>query len=187
MGRLLKLVPAALVAAYPLIVLFGMQRLSLHYLGFFLIALALLRLAFARGDGHQQALNLALSVVMVLVVAYVMFSGNPDWFRFYPVIVNGTLLAVFAWSLRRGMPVIERMARLTEPELPDHAVPYARKVTVMWCLFFLCNGLVALYTALWASFEAWAWYNGAFAYALMAALFAAEWLVRQRVRRRYDA
>ena len=164
-----------------------MQRFPLHYLGFFLIALAMLRLVLARGDDSQQALNLVLSVVMILVVAYVMFSGNPDWLRFYPVIVNGTFLGVFAWSLVSGMPVIERMARVTEPDLPDHAVPYARKVTVMWCLFFLLNGLVALYTALWASFEVWAWYNGAFAYALMAALFAAEWLVRQRVRRRQDA
>ena len=147
MGRLLKVVPAALVAVYPLIVLFGLQRFPLHYLGFFLIAIALLRLLLTRGDENQQGLNLVLSVVMILVVAYVMFSGNPDWFRFYPVIVNTTFLAVFAWSLVRGMPVIERMARLTEPDLPDHAVPYA----------------------------------------LMAALFAAEWLVRQRVRRRLDA
>ena len=187
MGRLLKLVPAGLVAIYPLIVLFGMQRFPLHYLGFFLIGVALLRLVIARGDGNQQMLNLALSLVMILVVAYVMISGDPDWFRFYPVIVNGTMLVVFAYSLVHGMPLIERMARVAEPDLPDHAIPYARKVTVMWCVFFLLNGLVALYTALWSSFEVWAWYNGAFAYALMAALFAAEWLVRERVRRRHNA
>lgn len=187
MGRLLKLVPAGLVAVYPLIVLFGLQRFELHYLGFFLIALALLRLVVLRGERNQQTLNLALSVVMILVVAYVMISGNPDWFRFYPVIVNGTMLAVFAWSLAHGMPVIERLARVTEPDMPERAVSYARKVTVMWCTFFLLNGLVALYTALWASFAVWAWYNGAFAYALMAALFAGEWLVRQRMRRSLNA
>lgn len=187
MGRLLKLVPAGLVAVYPLIVLFGLQRFELRHLGFFLIAVALLRLIFVRGDRNQQTLNLALSVVMILVVLYVLFSGNPDWLRFYPVIVNGTLLAVFSWSLLHGMPMIERMARVTEPDLPAGAVPYVRKVTLLWSAFFLINGLIALYTALWASFEVWAWYNGAFAYALMAALFAAEWLVRQRMRRRLDA
>ncbi|NND68204.1 MAG: hypothetical protein HKN19_11510 [Halioglobus sp.] len=187
MGRLLKLVPAGLVALYPLIVLFGIQRFELHYLGFFLIALALLRLVALRGERNQQALNLALSLVMILVVAYVLFSGNPDWLRFYPVLVNTTMLVVFGWSLVHGIPMIERMARVTEPDLPERAVPYARKVTVMWCTFFLVNGLVALYTARWTSFEVWAWYNGAFAYALMAALFAGEWLVRQRMRRRLDA
>ena len=187
MERLLKLVPALLVAVYPLIVLFGVQRFELRYLGIFLIALALLRVIVLRGDRHQQTLNLALSVIMILVVLYVLFSGNPDWFRFYPVIVNSTLFVVFGWSLLHGMPMIERMARVTEPNLPALAVPYVRKVTVMWCIFFLCNGLIALYTSLWTSFEVWAWYNGAFAYALMAALFASEWLVRQRMRRRIDA
>ena len=187
MGRLFKYAAACLIAIYPLIVLFGLQRFSLHYIGFFLIAVALLRLFFLRGEDGQQLLNLLLSVTLILVVAYVLFSGQADWFRFYPVAVNSVMLLVFGYSLWRGMPMVERLARVTDPGLPEQAVPYVRKVTIMWCLFFLLNGLAALYTALWSSFEVWAWYNGALAYGLMALMFGAEWVVRARVRNKIDA
>ena len=187
MARLFKFAAACLVAIYPLIILFGLQRFPLHYIGFFLIGLAVLRLLLQRGEDGQQLLNILLSVVLILVVIYVLLSGQTEWFRFYPVAVNGIMLFVFGYSLMRGMPMVERLARVTEPDLPALAVPYVRKVTVMWCIFFALNGLVALYTALWASFEVWAWYNGAFAYGLMGAVFAVEWLVRARVRSKLRA
>jgi uncharacterized membrane protein len=49
-------------------------------------------------------------------------------------------------------------------------------------VFLLCNGAIALYTALVSSREVWALYNGLIAYGLMGAMFAGEWLVRRWVR-----
>jgi uncharacterized membrane protein len=49
-------------------------------------------------------------------------------------------------------------------------------------LFFIGNGLIALYTALFASFDAWALYNGAIAYGLIGLLFGGEWLFRRWVK-----
>ena len=59
---------------------------------------------------------------------------------------------------------------------------YTRKVTQVWCGFFVLNGGLALGTALWASDATWALYNGLIAYGLMGVLFAGEWVVRRRVR-----
>jgi uncharacterized membrane protein len=56
-------------------------------------------------------------------------------------------------------------------------------VTQVWCLFFLCNGGVALYTALYSSLAFWTLYNGLIAYVLMGLVFAIEYGVRQLVRR----
>jgi uncharacterized membrane protein len=78
--------------------------------------------------------------------------------------------------------MIERIARIREPNLPDAAVRYTRIVTEVWCLFFVLNA-VALYTALAADIEVWALYNGVIAYVLMGLLFAGEYLVRRRVQR----
>lgn len=181
MSRLVTLVLGCLVAAYPLIVVFGLQVMPVHYLGFFFIALAVLRLWIFHSTRRWQVLPLLLSVILILVALYVVFSGQPMWFRFYPVAVNGTLLSIFMVSLWRGEPMVERLARLSEPDFPEIAKPYTRKVTVMWCCFFVGNGLVALYTALYSSYEVWAWYNGVLAYCLMGLLFAGEWLVRKRV------
>ena len=100
--------------------------------------------------------------------------------KLYPVCVNAVLLGVFSSSLARPPSAIERFARLQNPDLTPRAVGYARGVTVVWCLFFIGNGLAALGTALWASDGAWAIYNGLIAYLLMGALLGAEWIVRQR-------
>lgn len=100
----------------------------------------------------------------------------------YPVAVNLGLLASFGWSLWQGPPVVERLARLREPELPPHAVRYTRRVTQVWCVFFIVNAGLSLATALWCSQAVWALYNGAIAYGLMGTLFAVEWWVRRRVR-----
>ena len=106
--------------------------------------------------------------------------------KLYPVLVNAALLFAFGLSLRFGPPVVERLARLRDPDLPARAVSYTRRVTQAWCVFFIANGLLALATALWASDAVWALYNGAIAYGLIGLMFAVEWLVRQRVMRHGD-
>lgn len=103
--------------------------------------------------------------------------------KLYPVAMNLAFLASFGFSLWRGPSMVERFARLQDPDLSPRAVAYTRSVTKVWCAFFAANAGVALWTALYLSHEAWAVYNGAIAYGLMAALFGAEWLYRQRVKR----
>jgi uncharacterized membrane protein len=77
------------------------------------------------------------------------------------------------------------MARLTDPHLPDYAIAYTRRVTQVWCGFFVVNGLLALFTAFWVSPAVWAIYNGVVAYAAMGVLFAGEYLVRIAFKRRH--
>ena len=78
--------------------------------------------------------------------------------------------------------MIERLARLQEPDLPAAGVAYTRRVTQVWCGFFIVNGSVSLLTALFASDAGWALYNGVISYALMGLLFVGEWLIRKRVK-----
>ncbi|WP_253927012.1 COG4648 family protein [Halomonas hibernica] len=104
--------------------------------------------------------------------------------RAYPVAVNAVMLAIFLSSLWRGVPVIERLARLREPELPAAGVRYTRNVTWAWCGFFILNGAIASWTALYASLATWTLYNGAISYGLIAVMFTGEWLVRHQLRSR---
>lgn len=183
MKRLLAVLLWCLIAAYPVIVLFGLRTLPLTYVGLMLTAVALLRLWYLRDSTGKQFLPLALTLILLLVLLYTLLSGNPQSLKFYPVAVNATLLLVFVGSLHSGIPMVERLARLQEPDLPAAAVIYTRRVTVMWSGFFLINGFAALYTTLYCSFEQWALYNGGIAYGLIAFLFCGEWLVRRRVKR----
>lgn len=102
----------------------------------------------------------------------------------YPVVVNLLMLLLFGSSLFSAMPLIERLARLREPELPPKAVAWTRRVTQIWCLFFVFNGTIALATCLVNNLVWWTWWNGLVSYLLMGLLMAAEWLLRQRLRKK---
>jgi len=108
--------------------------------------------------------------------------------KFYPVLVNAAFLAVFATSLRRAETQIFRFASLADPSIltsphRQKIERYCCKVTVLWCVFFIANGLAAAFTAIFMQNWVWALYNGFLAYILMGILFAGEFLVRKKFQR----
>jgi uncharacterized membrane protein len=140
--------------------------------------------------GRLASLLGALLPFIILFVLHA-FSGRlpiaaATALKLYPVAINLAFLASFSFSLWRGPSMIERLARLREPKLSPRAIAYTRQVTKVWCLFFVLNGSMALYSALRLSDAAWALYNGVIAYVLMGTLFGIEWLIRRRVKR-HDA
>ena len=168
--------PVLITVLYPLAVYFGLGRLEPRWLAFLLLGLALVRMAASRERAGW------IAAVAASALALVTFFANATMpLKLYPVILNGLLCALFTSSLSHPPTAIERLAKLTNPELPPEAVAYTRKVTQVWCAFFLFNGSMALGTALWASDVDWVLYNGLIAYGLMGLLFGCEWLVRRRV------
>jgi uncharacterized membrane protein len=161
---------------YPFAVYFGKDSVTPRHLALLLGAIWLLRCAFAR-PGHRLVCVPALAFC-----ALVASIDTPALLRWYPVLVNAAMLVTFAWSLRFGMPVVERLARLREPALPPRGVAYTRKVTQAWVIFFLLNGGIAAVLTVSAPLSWWTLYNGVIAYVLMALLFIGEWLVRGRIR-----
>ena len=102
------------------------------------------------------------------------------WSRLYPVAVTGSVLLVFAASLR-GVPLVERLARKMGENLDERGVLYCRRVTVAWVIFLSLHLAVTIST-LFMSLSLWAWYNGCIAYMLMGGMFIGEFLIRRRVK-----
>jgi uncharacterized membrane protein len=164
---------------YPLAIWFGRGKVEPRWL-----AMLLLLAAAARLPAVKVSLAARWSAGAALVlVSFAVWANALLPLKLYPVLVNLAFLAAFAWSLASPPSMVERMARLTEPDLPPSGVAYTRTVTQVWCGFFIVNGSIALGTALWASDAVWSLYNGVIAYALMGLLFAGEYLVRIRVKR----
>jgi len=163
--------------AYPVLVYFALGRFEPRWLSLLLFALAVLRALTTRQALWWVA---AAGTGLLALLATVLNQALP--LKLYPALVNAVMLVMFAASLRFGPPLVERMARLQEPQLPPFAVLYTRRVTQVWCGFFVLNGALALATALWAPDRIWALYNGLLAYVMMGVLFAGEWLVRRRVK-----
>jgi uncharacterized membrane protein len=192
MKKLLAGVAALGAILYPLVIYFGLTRFEPRYLAIFLGLIVLLKIASTGGSVIPAALDSrhanvestsrylqVLAALLVLgLVFYALARNDAASLKFYPVVVSFFLLASFAWSVISPPTVIERIARITDPGLSPSGVRYTRKITLVWCGFFLCNGIVALYTALFASFATWALYNGFIAYVLIGCLCAGEYLYR---------
>jgi uncharacterized membrane protein len=179
----LTILTVALTAALPLLFLLWQGRIDARWLALPLLLLAALRLARRGTAGPLARFGLLFAGAIAILGAWSWLSNDPLPAKLYPVLVNLALLAQFAWTLVFPPSLIERIARVTEPQLPPSGVRYTRTVTRVWCAFFALNAAAALATTLWFSDAAWAWYNGCIAYGLIGLLFAGEWLVRGRVRR----
>ncbi|EMW6581797.1 MULTISPECIES: COG4648 family protein [Enterobacter] len=184
-GRTLPVIPlltGLMLLAWPFLIGFGLTHNSLPWLLPVMALLLLLRLRQARrntGPMRYVVQCVALAGIALCAASYLLKTHQ--WLLFYPVVVNLVMLAVFGGSLWTAMPLVERLARLREPNLPPEGVRYTRRVTLVWCGFFIGNGAMAMYTVLHGDMHLWTLWNGMVAYILMGTLMAAEWLVRQRV------
>ncbi len=182
--RLCRLAAALLAIAYPALVYYGLTRFEPRVLGLLLLAILLLRqgahaAAFWRSaPGGERRLLLSMLGLSLAIVG----ANSEDLLRLYPAAMSGGMLILFARSLRHPPSVIERIARLHEPDLDAAGVRYTRTVTQVWSVFLAINTLLALLTV-FTSRELWALWNGLGAYLCMGLLFAGEWLWRRRVRR----
>lgn len=169
-----------LLALSPVVIFVGLRfgdprALALLLLG--LIVLQNLRNA-RRFVADLLPAERALFVLPALLALAVAATNSEPLLLLYPAAVSLSMLILFGWSLVRPPSIIERIARLSDPGLTPAGVRYTRGVTLVWSAFFILNGAVAAYTALYANREIWALYNGLVAYVLMGVLFMGERLVR---------
>jgi len=197
---LLALLSVALLA-YPFLVYVLLQHVQAAAIGTVLFVLVVARYFLLKGSASTNqpagltsvtqekspALKALLPLTLVGVAsgASMLLSNHPLAVRLNPVWMSLTMLAIFGWSLYSPPSMIERFARLAQADLPPHAIGYTRQVTKVWCIFFVINAAIALWTALWAPLQVWTLYNGLISYLLMGLLFGVEYLVRRLRQRQF--
>jgi uncharacterized membrane protein len=181
------LLQTALALAYPVLVYFALRVVSPRALGLGLLALLALRLAFVAprrfADFARFAGPLAAAIVVASVASLVW--NDPRALLLTPALVNLALFAAFASSFAGRETLVETLALAQVGTLSAAEHAYCRRVTALWCAFLLANAGVISWLALAGTRERWALYTGVVAYALMAALFAAEFVYRHWRFRRY--
>ena len=179
--------PSAILAGfsvlYPLIAIAAVSTVGPGAAVAVVIVLLGARLLLPVSRGVPVSMSLSLLPVLIAVVGVASFD-RPLSVRLYPVFMNAAMLAAFVATLWKPPSMIERFARVFEPDLPESGVRYTRKVTLVWVGFFLVNGAIALWSVMQPGWSAWVFYNGFIAYMAAGLLFAGEYVVRQSVRRR---
>lgn len=189
-GQLLKWLVALALVAYPAAIYVAHRHVSPSQMLAGLLALLGLRALLAtwlmpRHVMRQLALGGALLLAGGLVWR-LLPDVRMDWLRLYPALLDAGVAVLFLGSLASRRPLVERIARVMEPDLPPAGVAYTRRVTWAWGVLMGLITLVAAYTAVAASLRAWTLFNGLLVYLLMGAAFAVEYGVRRRVRRHWN-
>jgi len=171
-----RLLAVLFTLLYPLAIWLAEDWIEPRVIAVVLLLAALGRLTSSQISGAVRCWLAGTGMVVLLAI----LSNAMYPLKLYPVIVNATLLGLFGYSLVAPPSAVERIARMRDPNLPPQAISYTRRVTQVWCIFFVVNGTLAFYTALYASSAQWSLYNGLLAYILMGILFGGEYVIRRR-------
>ena len=167
---------------YPLLV-----YVSLPYappFTFVLVGLGLiaLRLWGARHDGTMAIWGVAL--LFAALALGILSALSPNFaVKAYPSLISAAIAGAFATTLISPPSMVERFARIREPDLSLDGQIYTRRVTQVWTGFLVVNSAIAAVTALWGTVEQWTLWNGLISYLLIGGLFVGEIAVRRFVRR----
>ena len=203
MKKFLKVLFYVIAAIYPVLMftMFVVFKMPVRVLSLCVVVLACAFFLSATGnrksdaDSEKKALDWRpmLSSALFLLAGILCFVFNEKIFlKLYSVVINATLLCVFGSSLIFKPNIIFRFACVGDKSIKDSTYEknvdsYCKKVTIVWCVFFVANGSISAVTALYNFGNAelndkiWSIYNGGISYILMGLLFAVEYLVRMQV------
>lgn len=176
---------ALLMLAWPFLIWFGVRQNSLSWITVLIALFLIFRLKYTcYNSGPISRVMMITTVIGLTLCATSYLLHSHHLLLWYPVVINLAMLAAFGSSLWSKMPLVEQIARLQDPDLPEIAIRYTRKVTQVWCLFFIANGAISTSTCLYGDMDLWTLWNGIIAYLLMGSLMIGEWLIRRRLMKR---
>lgn len=174
--RALNLLASVGLVLYPLVIYFGIKNGNLRWasLGVLLIVTPALLLRMRRRSMSELTAFAWIPLLTISVLGVGGLLNRSGVVLATPVIVNAVLFFAFSASLWTKMPMIERFARLQEPDLSDAKIAWCRSWTIAWCAFFVVNAVTAGLLARFAPLQAWTLYNSLIAYMLIGLLFGIE-------------
>ena len=129
------------------------------------------------------------SALLLALGGLCFFLNSAVILKLYPLLMNILFLTAFGGTLFSPPTMIFRFAAMQDKSIPGslnekRIAAYCRKVTYVWCGFFIFNGSVAAWTVFSGSDTLWSVYNGGISYILIGTLFAGEFLVRKMVQKK---
>ena len=131
----------------------------------------------------REALIPGLAVAAALLASAAW--NSPIALLATPAVVSLALFASFARTFWQDQTLVERLALLRADQLSEAERSYCRRVTLLWCGFFLANSAAALWLAMFGNRELWVLYTGLVSYLLIGTVYALEFSYRQWRFRRY--
>ncbi len=179
----LKIIMALVAIIYPILIYFGISKFSINTVSGLVFVFGVIRFALvliAEKDSQiADKLKQLITPAIIIMIAILSFlSSSHGWFQLYPILVSGSLLSLFYRSLFAEKTIIQYYAEKTKKKFTDFEIHYIRKVTKVWCLFFIINMIISFITWQYFSLKIWTLYNALISYLLMGSLFILEFAYR---------
>ena len=190
--KILVAVAVLIGVSYPFLVYFGLSVFSPATLIFGILTLLGVRVLILKSTLPRRLLtskstlkpfHIWPAILAIVIMGIGAFFHSEIAVRIYPVVISLSLGAVFLVSIFYPPTIIERIARISEPDLGISGQIYTRKVTIIWVCFFAINASIAAWTAFYGTIEQWTLYNGFISYCLTGVLLGGEMIVRRFVRK----
>lgn len=177
----------AILLLYPLLVFVSLKFFEPRIISFLFLGIILTYFSSSRSKNFAsktQKYGMVLIAAIFLIITQIF--NDILFIKIYPAFINIFLLILFSYSLFFPPTIIEKFARIYDKNLPNYAIKYTRNVTIIWCIFFILNASISLYTAFFASFDVWTLYNGLISYLMIGTLFSVEFIVRYFFKRKHE-
>jgi uncharacterized membrane protein/acyl-CoA synthetase (AMP-forming)/AMP-acid ligase II/3-hydroxymyristoyl/3-hydroxydecanoyl-(acyl carrier protein) dehydratase len=189
-SKILFFIAAAL---YPVLIFYFLviRKTPLRIFSLFVVVFAIF--IFITGTSAKtktKGVSFIWNSVALLVLGGLCFIINSAVIlKLYPLLMNILFLFAFGSTLFFPPNMIFRFATMQDKSIKGsinekRVAAYCRKVTFVWCGFFICNGSISAWTIFSGSDALWSVYNGGISYILIGLLFAGEFVVRKMVQRK---
>jgi len=180
-------------ALYPAFIFYFLviRKIPLRIFSLFVVVFALI--VFIAGTSKKsktKGISFFWNSALLLVLGGLCFIINSSVIlKLYPLLMNILFLTAFGSTLFFPPSMIFRFAAMQDKSIKGslnekRIAAYCRKVTVIWCGFFIFNGSIAAWTIFSGSDTLWSVYNGLISYILIGLLFAGEFMVRKMVQKK---
>jgi uncharacterized membrane protein len=191
--RRMKYLFGALIVLYPVLVFSALVifKLSIRYLSIFIIALAAAYFLLHRRNyrGKHTIVVFISPAILCCIGIICLITKSSLTLKIYPALADLIYLVIMGTSIIIPPPLVFYFLNMFDKKIKDHIEPrffehYCRKAAIIWCVFFVFDGVVSLVTAFWGSDIIWGIYNGGITYVFMGLIFSGEYFILKMIEKK---
>jgi uncharacterized membrane protein len=138
---------------------------------------------------HTAALFISPAILCAIGAAS-LFSDSRLILKLYPALADLAYITILLTSFLFPPPFafyfIDIFDKSMKTKFPQKQFErYCFRATLAWCVFFLVDGIVAVFTARGCSDVVWGIYNGGISYVIMGILFIGEFIILKSVEKKH--
>ncbi|GBU29258.1 hypothetical protein R84B8_02822 [Treponema sp. R8-4-B8] len=180
---------------YPILVFCALVvfKLPIRYLSIgiiiFAIAYSVVNSRHYKGK-HTVALFVSPLILCVIGVISLCLDDSPIIIKLYPALASIAYLTIMITSFIFPPPLayyfIDIFDKSIKTKIPKEIFDgFCFKASVVWCVFFFVDAVIAIITVYFSSELVWGIYNGGVTYCIMGLIFVGEFIVLKVIEKKY--